>query len=243
MPGIGKFWLLRHLGTVSDPGSDLKLGLIWYLVDDESGNRDGHHLRYLSDPALRECDADLRGVLKEIVEGGKRRVSLIEQRKVLPQGTVFFSERLPSNGPIARIVRAANRRSDLTMPFLERKVAISSLLDPDNGLEVASAPRGSAKSHKYVSMQEVQALLAREQSVLVYQHLHRRGSHKTQVAEGFARLRQAFPDAPSIVATTFQTRVGTDVRPPNLPIAGHSVARPVGWSAPEWLGLAIRAGL
>jgi hypothetical protein len=201
---FGKYGLLRHLVRDSRSGIELRLGVIWYLVDDESGNEDGRHLSYLGDPALRACDSDLRDVIKEIVEGGERCVSLIEQRKVLPEGTVFFSECLSSNGPIARIVRTANRQK-----WFERALGTTRdcglvFLDPDNGLEIASAPPGSAKSHKYVLMQEVQALLAREQSVLVYQHLHRRTPHKAQVAEGLARLRKAFPEVPSIVATTFR---------------------------------------
>jgi hypothetical protein len=178
--------------------------VIWYLVDDESGNKNGRHLSYLSDPALMECDSDLRGVLKEIVEGDERCVSLIEQREVLPQGTVFFSERLPSDGPMARIVRTAQRHEWFGRALLVTQGCDLVFLDPDNGLEIASAPRGSPRSHKHVLMREVQVLLARAQSVLVYQHMHRRGPHKAQVAEGLARLRQTFPDVPSISAATFR---------------------------------------
>jgi hypothetical protein len=201
---FGKYGLLRHLARAFGWDAELRLGVIWYLVDDESGNQDGRHLSYLGDPALTECDSDLRGVLKEIVEGGERCVSLIERRKVLPEGTVFFSERLPSNGPMARIVRTANRQEWFERAFLTTQSCDLVFLDPDNGLEIASTPRGSARSHKYVLMQEVRLLVARRQSVLVYQHMHRRAPHRSQVAEGLARLREAFPDAPSIVATTYR---------------------------------------
>jgi hypothetical protein len=201
---FGKYGLLRYLLRSPGLAAELKLGVIWYLIEDESGNKDGRHLGYLDDPALMECDPDLRRVLKEIVDGGKRCVSLIGQRKVLPEATVFFSERLPSNGPMTRLARTADRGE-----WFERALATTRdcglvFLDPDNGLEVTSAPPGSAKSHKYVLMQEVRSLLAREQSVLVYQHLHRRAPHKAQVAEGLARLREAFRDVASIVATTFR---------------------------------------
>jgi hypothetical protein len=201
---FGKYGLLRHLARASGCGTDLKLGVIWYLVDDESGNEDGRHLGYLDDPALRECDPELLGVLRDTVAFGERYVSLIERRKVLPEGTIFFSERLPSNGPMARIARIAGRRV-----WFERALATTRdcnlvFLDPDNGLEIASAPPGSAKSHKYVLIQEVQLLLARRQSVLVYQHMHRRAPHKLQVTEGLARLRAAFPDVASIMAVTFR---------------------------------------
>ena len=201
---FGKYGLLRHLGRASGCRTDLKLGVIWYLVDDESGNEDGRHLSYLGDPALRDCHSELHGVLKEIVEGGERCVSSIEQRSVLPEGTVFFSERLPSNGPMARIVRTANRQEWFERALLTTRDCNFIFLDPDNGLEIASAPRGSARSHKYVLMQEVRLLVARRQSVLVYQHMHRRAPHKSQVTEGLAGLREAFPDAPSIVAITFR---------------------------------------
>jgi hypothetical protein len=201
---FAKYGLLRYIVEGFGSGHVLNLAVIWYLVEDEIGNGDGCHIGYLGDPVLGSCDPDLRNVLKEIVEGGERCVRLIEQRKVLPEGTVFFSERLPSNGPIALSTRRANRQK-----WFERALATTRgcelvFLDPDNGLEIASAPPGSARSHKYALMQEMESLVARRQSVLVYQHMHRRAPHQSQVAEGLARLREAFPDAPSIVAATFR---------------------------------------
>jgi hypothetical protein len=147
-------------------------------------------------------------VLKEIVEGGERCVTLIEQRKVLPESTVFFSEPIPSNGPITRNVRIAIRREWFERAFARTEGCELIFMDPDNGLEIASAPPGSAKSHKYALMQETHRLVARRQSVLVYQHMHRRAPHKLQVAEGLARLRGAFPDVRSVVAATFRQGSG-----------------------------------
>jgi hypothetical protein len=87
---FAKYGLLRHLAGVCDRMSERSLGIIWYLVDDESHNRDGRHLAYLRAPALRDCDPDLRVILKQLLETGERSVSVIEQGGVLAKGTRFF---------------------------------------------------------------------------------------------------------------------------------------------------------
>jgi hypothetical protein len=200
---FGKYGLLRYLSGTPASTAGLRLGMVWYLVHDESHNNDGRHLGYLRDPALRECDLELHDVLKDIVRAGERRVSLIEQRRVLP-AAAFFSERLSSEGPMAPSVRMANRREWFKRALKTTQDCDLVFLDPDNGLEIPSLLPGSSKSHKYVLMHEVEALLARGQSVLIYQHLHRRVPHKVQVADAMSRLQRAFWEVPSIVAATFR---------------------------------------
>src|SRR5919106_3547796 len=169
---FGKYGLLRYLSGMPASAAGLGLGVVWYLVHDESHNKDGRHLGYLRDLALRECDPELHDVLKDIVHAGERRVSLIEQRRVLPAAAAFFSERLSSEGRMAPSARMANRREWFKRALATTQDCDLVFLDPDNGLEVPSLLPGSSKSHKYALMHEVQALLARGQSVLIYQHLH-----------------------------------------------------------------------
>jgi hypothetical protein len=201
---FAKYGLLRHLAGVCDRMSELSLGIIWYLVDDESHNRDGRHLAYLRAPALRDCDPDLRVILKQLLETGERSVSVIEHGGVLAKGTRFFSERLPSNKPMVRAERIANRREWFKRALASTDVCDLIFLDPDNGLETASLLPGSSKSHKYVLIEEVKLLLERGQSVLVYQHMHRKGSHNSQIAETLVRLRKSFPGVSSLAAAAFR---------------------------------------
>ena len=43
---FGKFGLLRTLCELNAP--QLKLGIVWYLVPEESHNEDGKHTKYLN---------------------------------------------------------------------------------------------------------------------------------------------------------------------------------------------------
>ena len=63
-------------------------------------------------------------------------------------------------------------------------------LDPDNGIETRSVPITRAKAPKYAYLEEVEALVGRGQSVVIYHHLGRHGSHADQIARWTERLDQ-----------------------------------------------------
>lgn len=77
-------------------------------------------------------------------------------------------------------------------------------LDPDNGLEVPSAPPTSARASKYVYLDEVAAIAARGQSVLIYQHHNRSAPGEVQIALALKRLRSVAPDCSGLTAFTFR---------------------------------------
>jgi hypothetical protein len=61
---FGKYGLLKSLCTANRTNSsNLTLGVIWYLVPDESHNDDGMRTKYLnlnkSDNKFRKCDPHL----------------------------------------------------------------------------------------------------------------------------------------------------------------------------------------
>src|SRR5215472_4360200 len=102
---FGKYGLLRHLFD------GLRLGVVWYLVANETHNSDGRHVRYLNldDEAsarcgvrpcrpdaeqhhlqhFRVCDPILYDVLQKLVAKGNRDVEAIAATGILPQGTAF----------------------------------------------------------------------------------------------------------------------------------------------------------
>lgn len=98
---FGKYGLLRAICAVDDSGdaTRLSLGVVWYLVPDESHNSDGKYTAYLdasnpSGEAFRVCDSALYDALQEIVLRGERDVKSIRKRGVLPSGTVYYESPL-----------------------------------------------------------------------------------------------------------------------------------------------------
>src|SRR5271169_1768089 len=96
---FGKFGLLRVL-CGQDIASQLSLGVVWYLVENESHNEDGKYTKYLLDDSkkLRCCDSELYDGLRRLlvddhgdVVPDRRRVATVEGSNLFPSGTSFFS--------------------------------------------------------------------------------------------------------------------------------------------------------
>ena len=93
---FAKFGLLRGV-VANDPA--FRLGVLWYLVPDESHTNDGRHVAYLeSSPKnkkrYRSCDPVLYDKLGDLVRAGKRTVSSIVESGLLPSQTVYHDQPL-----------------------------------------------------------------------------------------------------------------------------------------------------
>lgn len=102
---VGDFVTYGLLRVLCAAGTG-RLGVVWYLVADETHNADGRHVTYLQagnriGKQLRVCDPSLFDALLGIVESEQRRVHSVERSDVLPAGTRFFST------PIERAHRQA----------------------------------------------------------------------------------------------------------------------------------------
>jgi hypothetical protein len=182
---FGKYGLLKYLGR------GLRLGVIWYLVSDESHNSDGRHIRYLNlepetaahygvrlvtkrdaaqnTPHFRACSPELYDALGGIVANRTRTVAEIRKRGLLPADTVFYEEALELSPGTPHERR--RQRDAWVDAALARSVDCEIVfLDPDNGLEVPSCGPCSARGPKYVTYGEVRRFAARGQSVIIYQH-------------------------------------------------------------------------
>lgn len=189
---FGKYALLRAIcGSVSEP--ELRLGINWYLFPDENHNNDGRHISYLKSGNMRLLDSELHDALAALVHGDQRLVSAVMRGSIFPQETVFV------DGAIEPIEDGSRpRRSDRVLHrsnWFEaalRKVEDSDIvfLDPDNGIEVKSAPYGSPKSGKYVYWNELRAFFARGQSLVIYHHTNRKSSVAKQVHELSQRFEE-----------------------------------------------------
>ena len=194
---FGKYGLLRALCSPVDDGSKLLLGVVWYLVPDESHNADGKFIRYLdhstkNEHRLRRCDPELYDALADIIRKKDRNVSSIRKCSILPPCTVFYEEPLtfegtPANSPGARRNRMAYRNGWVRDALSAMKDCDIIFVDPDNGLE-AGTKRHQKQGPKYVFFDELEPYYRRGQSLIIYHHTSRRGTAEEQVRERLAQI-------------------------------------------------------
>ncbi len=164
---FGKYGLLRALC-----GKDLGLGVVWYFVRDRM-------VDYLKDPERRfeQCDEELFGVLKNLVDGCQRKTATIKASGLFPPNTVFFEDEVPADGRSRKewLDRALDKTSRCRVVFL----------DPDNGLTHAEQP-----TVKHVSLKEAQRFASEDKTVVIYHHLPRR-KHDDEVKAWKRDLRRS----------------------------------------------------
>ena len=196
---FGKYGLLRAFCSPVDDGSNDRLGVVWYLVPDESHNADGKFTQYLehspkNDRRFRRCDPELYDALADIIRTKDRNVSSIRKCSILPPGTVFYEKLLtfdgtPANSPVARRKRIAYRNGWVQDVLSATKDCDIIFVDPDNGLEVG-IKRHQKRGPKYVFFDELEPYCKRGQSLVIYHHTSRRGTAEDQVRERLAQIEE-----------------------------------------------------
>ncbi len=91
-------------------------------------------------------------------------MAAVEAGGLLPRAT-YFAELIPDGASerIDVIKRLAQGRPDGALVFF----------DPDNGLEVKTYQRGRVKSSKYIFWDEIESVVERSNSLVIYQHYAR----------------------------------------------------------------------
>ena len=198
---FGKYGMLRRLCGLRDGAEPLKLGVVWYrpapeAVESESA-ADGKHINYLStgpEGLYQPCDPPLYAALREIVECNSRSVEAVERAAMLGSDAVFYGGYIPDPGKRARGEDRVRDRLRWVEDALETTGGCDVVfLDPDNGLEPQSISTTNAP--KYVYLSEVEKWFGRGQSVVVYHHLGRNGTHAEQIARWLKRLGRRFGPA------------------------------------------------
>jgi hypothetical protein len=202
-----KLGLLRALrGT--------RTGVVWYRVADEAHNADGKHVQWAGRPGrYRPQDPELFDALAPFAAPtAERSVALLAERAC--PGWASFEELVPA-GPERRAA------------WLQRALAAVAgcdvvCLDPDNGLTPASVRPTSRAAPKFAADSEVAAFAAAAPVLVVYQHLHRRGTAGEQ-AEVFAGRLATAAGRP---CTVLRYRRGTSrlygvVAPADHPVRGQ----------------------
>ena len=83
---FGKLGMLRYIERAG-----IKVGINWYLTEDENHNKDGKHIGYMHDKKFEGIDDDLRNALSSLVNGNNRSVLLLENMKLL-QADIYYHE-------------------------------------------------------------------------------------------------------------------------------------------------------
>jgi hypothetical protein len=179
----GKYGLLRVIAT-----TDLRLGIVWYLNPCEEPNTDGRLTSYLFSrtKSWRDCDPVLHEALATIVKAGARHVRRIRELGILPPETLFFEDPLP--------VRPSRTGFDARSAWYSRALEATReadvvFFDPDNSIAGVSVKKNSPNASKYVVLDELEAYIRRDQSIIVYHHQNRQGPLSRQVTEKLRLLQ------------------------------------------------------
>ncbi len=168
---FGKYALLNALA-----GNDLRLGVLWCLNSEPDATQDGRFTEY---PELRACDPDLYDLLAQILKTKQRSVAHVESNNLLPSNTLFYGTVMPAPktpcfGAAAREAQTRLRSAWFNGGLKKLSATELVFLDPDNGLAAKRAQKHWRSSVKYVFEDEVTEWLKRGQSLVLYQHQHRR---------------------------------------------------------------------
>jgi hypothetical protein len=172
-----KYGLLRLL---TGRGS-ISAAICWMLTQDDT-RRDGGRISYLHQPEQwSRFDRHLYDLLHDcVVRRNLRSVRELEAPHLL-SNCRFFIENLADNGSLRR---------EYFCRFLEfARGADLLFFDPDNGMEVATTPRGRTGSSKYLYWDEATQFFGARHSLLLYQHFpHENHDRFTRrMAESFCR--------------------------------------------------------
>ena len=202
---FGKYGLLRRLCCQDAHGPALRLGVLWYFFKDRTPG-DGRHVDYLKSPRavqFRKCDPDLFEQMQSIVRN-ERSVEAVEVSGALPTGTVFFRKKL-----IFCRAERPRERCDKRRDWLEEGLARVAdaevvFVDPDNGFEIPNVGRLSLKGPKYAYYDDLRPCWSRGQSLVVYQHIGRKGTAEKQITARLATLCERFEDATAAFALRYR---------------------------------------
>ena len=116
-------------------------------------------------------------------------MGLFQSEGVMPAGTISGArDSITFAGTSAQ--RIVARRAWLNATLAATRDADVVFFDPDNGLEIPSAPMGSRNDHRFTFYSELAPFVNRGQSVGMYQHATRRGKIEDQAQLRAVEIRE-----------------------------------------------------
>ena len=181
---FGKYGLLRALTGIWPPLPEvdrLSLGVVWYRNAEESPKprspaKDAGYL----DKADRfhDCDPVLFDALEEIVTSGERNLCVLERSGVLGE--------MASHGQtVPKDADARKQWANRALEAVDDSAVV--FVDPDVGL----APATAGNSPAHARLAEIKPVVARAQTLVIYQSFGRSGKHPEQMARWMESLPQA----------------------------------------------------
>lgn len=194
---FGKYGMLRILG------STLRLGVNWYLNEQEDAMPTGGLTGYLQrkNPQLRDCDPALFACLYGLVDAEKRNVAAVQYAGILPRDTCYFAALVPATlspyiGDTTQTARTQERDRWCQSGLTATADANVVFCDPDNGIAGEELPRYAAVAPKYVFVEELAPYWHRGQSLIVYQHADRdKGGFEARLQSLIHRLHSVLDEA------------------------------------------------
>ncbi|MFC1572539.1 hypothetical protein ACFL6M_02965 [Candidatus Eisenbacteria bacterium] len=156
-----KYGLLRALIQATG----FAMAVCWMRTAPD-GRSDGSKIAYLNQPdQWRQYDPPLFDFLRQTVaSNATRSLNMIENSSILSR-CGYFNDFLTDD--------PASRRQYFEAFTARCEGRELLFFDPDNGLEVKSAPYGKRSSSKYLYWHEVERFYRRGHSLLIYQHYPR----------------------------------------------------------------------
>lgn len=180
-----KYAILRALSP------DQRLGVIWWLFQDENHNKDGSHRKYLERPnEWRHFDSELFDELARINGRKEYDVRAIENSAVL-KNAVFVSDLVPCS--CLPYPERPQKRNQWLRRAKETVVNCDLLfLDPDNGVASDKLKLTRRCAGKSVTMDELVCLSEKNRVIVVYHHHTRfKGGHDAEIKYLANRLKDA----------------------------------------------------
>jgi hypothetical protein len=156
-----------------------------------------------------DCDRELFSILKNIISSGKRNIVEIENSDIFPNETFYCSDYLSYDGIKANSPAGRQKRLSLREEWVNNALGVvkecdAVFLDPDNGLEVPSANKHTTKAPKYVYYDEVEKFLSITDSLIIYHHLGRNGTHASQMKQRANILQDIAGSSHNVISLCFK---------------------------------------
>lgn len=184
----GKYGLLRYLAH-----RGIRIGVNWYLTEDDKDAVDGNIRGYLDDPAESVYDADVFALLKGLRD---KNIKQIESGNIIPNA-VFYSERL-TTGARSKAERKTAREA-WHKKAMKALAGAELIFDDPNIGSIGDEAAIDKSGENYVALGELKQYYDDGKDVVYYCHRARRTQEQWQGKK--VELAAICPDAKIIVLT------------------------------------------
>lgn len=171
---VGDFGKYGLLSMVLETG--LRLGINWYLTEDDNST-DGKYVEYLNNIDFINCDHELHGFLRKCILDNNRGIKKLRNLPRFNQTPAYEDvlkiDDIKALSEAGRKLRERHRINWFEKSISELNGCDIIFCDPDNGIETKSLSKTRKDSVKYVYINEIEEMVNRGHSVIIYNHRDR----------------------------------------------------------------------